>query len=132
MKNSSLPVGTPRRQPLNGPQAAPHIGTDEARRRLQRADQAAARPGATSPAPAELRFTTPDGALSFRVQPVDGVLYMERICRRPLGTMLVQAVVFNNAEEFRRWSDAEPLRFLFPVLHQRLCRFARECFDAAR
>ena len=58
-------------------------------------------------------------------------LYVERIQRRPLGTHLVQCMVFASADDFARWCDAEPLRFDDPGLHQRLCRRGREFFGGA-
>lgn len=75
-----------------------------------------------------LRLTTVDAGLSFTLKPAEGALYLERIQCRPIGTHIVQCMVFANAQIFLRWCDAEPLRFDDPGLHHRLRHQGLECF----
>lgn len=75
------------------------------------------------------QLTTADAAVSFLLKASGNALYVERIQRRPLGTHLVQCMVFAGAEDFEHWCEAEPLRFDDPGLHERLCRQGREFFS---
>lgn len=75
-----------------------------------------------------VQVTTADAAVTFVLQACGSALYVERTQRRPLGTHVVQSMVFSSADEFARWCDAEPLRFDDPGLHQRLCRQGWEFF----
>lgn len=79
-----------------------------------------------------IRLSTADGAIAFVLRGVGGALYVERTQRRPLGTHLIQSMVFASSTEFTRWCEAEPLRFDDPNLHQRLRRHGEEFFDGAR
>ena len=78
-----------------------------------------------------IRLSTADGAIGFVLRGVGNALYLERAQRRPLGTHLIQSMVFSSSTEFTRWCDAEPLRFDDPNLHQRLRRHGEEFFDGA-
>lgn len=94
----------------------------------RRQQRNAARPGAHAAAHETAQLTTADAAVTFVLKASGSALYVERIQRRPLGTHVVQCMVFASAEDFARWCDAEPLRFDDPGLHQRLCRRGREFF----
>ena len=110
-------------QPLGPKAAALH-----ARRMLH----LATRPGRLHPLCAGVRFSTADAALSYLLRGVGSALYLERTQRRPLGTHIVQSMVFASLEEFMRWSDADPVRFDEPNLHHRLRRQGQEYFDGSR
>lgn len=109
-------------------QPARALGPKASQLQARRQQHGAARPG-TDAAPREaLQLTTADAAVTFVLKASGGTLYVERIQRRPLGTHVVQCMVFGSADDFARWCDAEPLRFDDPGLHQRLCRRGREYF----
>lgn len=113
---------------LPAPALGPKASQIQARRlqgRLQRAASATAiRSG--------IRLSTADGAIAFVLRGVGSALYLERTQRRPLGTHLIQSMVFASSAEFTRWCEAEPLRFDEPQLHQRLRRHGEEFFDGSR
>jgi hypothetical protein len=79
-----------------------------------------------------INLRTADGLLSYSANAVGSALFLERIQRRPLGTVLTQDLVFCSLAEFEQWCEAEPLRFEDPQLFQRLHRFGEGCFDARR
>jgi hypothetical protein len=83
---------------------------------------------ATAPAPIAGELISEDGAVSFVV--VGGALglLIERTQRRPLGSRLVQALVFDEVAEFRRWCDSDLVRFDYPLLHRRLWSQGHEYF----
>lgn len=109
-------------------QPARALGPKASQLQARRRQRGAAPPGASASPRDVVQLTTADAAVTFVLQPSGSVLYLERIQRRPLGTHVVQCMVFASAEEFTRWCDAEPLRFDDPGLHQRLCRRGREFF----
>lgn len=75
-----------------------------------------------------LRLSSADAAVTLVIQGVGSTLYVERTQRRPLGTHLVQSMVFETIEEFARWCDAGPLRFDDPPLHLRVRRHGEDFF----
>ena len=75
---------------------------------------------ATVPAPVAGELISEDGAVSFVVSGSALGLLIERTQRRPLGSRLVQAIVFDDAAAFRRWCDADLVRFDYPLLHRQL------------
>lgn len=88
---------------------------------------------AATPDPAageDAGLASEDGAVSFVVTGTTGGLYIERTQRRPLGAQLVQAMVFDDTAAFKRWCDADPIRFDYPVLHGRLRRQGDDYFRA--
>jgi hypothetical protein len=107
---------------------APALGPKAAILQARRQQRLATRPGAVSSSEAGVRLSTADAALTFVMRGAGSALYLERTQRRPLGTHLVQSMVFASADEFRRWCDAEPLRFDDPNLHRRLRRHGEEFF----
>lgn len=109
-------------------QPARALGPKASQLQARRQQHGAARPGAASAPREALQLTTADAAVTFMLKASGGMLYVERIQRRPLGTHVVQCMVFGSADDFARWCDAEPLRFDDPGLHQRLCRRGREYF----
>lgn len=104
-------------------------------RRLQRsttAGTAAPDPGTANNSGPGVRLTTADAAVSFTLRTLGHELLVERTQRRPLGTHLMQAMLFSALADFLRWCDAEPLRFEEPLLHQHLQRHGEECFGGQR
>ena len=88
---------------------------------------------AATPDPAAVEdagLASDDGAVSFVVTGTIRGLYIERTQRRPLGAQLVQAIVFGEMSAFRRWCDADPIRFDYPVLHGRLRSQGHDYFGA--
>lgn len=123
------PTGRPHRDHALSPGRP--LGPKARALQARRQQRTAARQRAEVPPNAGPRLGTADGALSYLLRPSGPHLFVERTQRRPLGTHLVHAIVFTGREDFRRWCDAEPLRFEEPHLHQRLLRQGEEIFDAA-
>ena len=109
-------------------QPARALGPKANQLRARRQQSGTPRPSAAIEPYEAVRLTTADAAVSFVLKASGSALYVERIQRRPLGTHVVQCMVFAGADDFARWCDAEPLRFDDPGLHQRLCRRGREIF----
>lgn len=97
-------------------------------RRLARSGTTVSRDATTG---AGRHFATEDRSISVLLRGVGRALFVERTQRRPLGTHVVQAIVFDDGAAFERWCDADPLRFDDPGLHQRLLREGREYLDGA-
>ena len=83
---------------------------------------------ATASEPAGGELVSEDGAVSFVVIAGGAGLCVERTQRRPLGSQLVQAIVFGDVAAFMRWCDADVVRFDYPVLHRRLRNQGHEYF----
>lgn len=98
-------------------------------RRLRQAVKAPSRrksPTSSSSRP----LSSGDGTLSFVVRATSVGLYVERTQRRSLGSRLVQSMVFDDADWFVRWCEADPVRFDHPVLYQQLRRQGDAFFSA--
>ncbi|MFO1219660.1 MAG: hypothetical protein U1E89_14935 [Burkholderiaceae bacterium] len=102
-------------RPISGKHALLH-----ARRMRQREARVATRPMAESEG--ALRLRTEDGALVFVLRPAASGLVVERTQRRPLGACFVQSFLFTDHDGFRRWCEADAVRFDEPVLYDRLRR----------
>ncbi len=109
-------------------QPAKALGPKASQLQARRQQSGMARPSAAVEPCKAVQLTTADAAVSFVLKASGSALYVERIQRRPLGTHIVQCMVFAGTDDFARWCDAEPLRFDDPGLHQRLCRRGREIF----
>lgn len=98
----------------------------------QRADKIrfVARPAAGSDGAVLLR--TEDGAVAFVLRSAASGLTVERTQRRPLGTCLVQTLLFTGHEAFARWCEADAVRFDEPVLYDRLRREGDVLIDGKR
>lgn len=72
-----------------------------------------------------------DGRIRFVVRAIRGGVYLQRDVQCPRTGHLTQAVIFETPESFRRWRDADPLRFDSPVLHASLARAAELAFRTA-
>lgn len=107
----------------------PKAGPRQARRRQREPDTTSPGPCAAAGTARDAdRFQTADAAITFVLRASGSALSIERIQRRPIGTHLVQFLVFDSAADLLRWSEAEPLRLDDPGLHQRLVRRALEYF----
>jgi hypothetical protein len=104
------------------------LGPKAALLHARRVSRKATAPDAAAPDDAAL--ASEDGAVSFVLAGTSGGLFIERTQRRPLGAQLVQAIVFGEMSAFRRWCDADPIRFDYPVLHGRLRSQGHDYFGA--
>jgi hypothetical protein len=102
-------------RPISGKHALLH-----ARRMRQREARIATRP--SPEVEGALRLRTEDGAVMFVLRPAASGLVVERTQRRPLGTCFVQSFLFTDHDGFRRWCEADTVRFDEPVLYDRLRR----------
>lgn len=74
---------------------------------------------------------SPDDSIAVTVARVAEGVYVERVVHRPGRARVVQASVFNSAQSFRRWCDADAIRFECPLVAQGLIRHADELFSDA-
>ena len=66
----------------------------------------------------------PQGEVWFRLQRLEGGLYVEREEITPRGLRYLQSVHFGSQSDFERWCDDDPIRFQHPRLHVELTRDA--------
>ena len=77
-------------------------------------------------------LTTTNGAIAFTMRRSPLGLVVERTQRQTLGAQLVQAMLFEDPAAFARWHDQEPVRFVDPVLYDRLRRQGDDAFGSKR
>lgn len=63
-----------------------------------------------------------DGVIEFRLNPCETGLYVERVEARGERGRVVQSTIFHDAATFRRWCDADMIRFEYPVVSMSLKR----------
>lgn len=119
-------VGRRRQEALDEPgrPLGPKAALLHARRANRKAGQKDLPEGADS------QLISEDGAVSFKVEATPAGLGIERVQRRPLGTQFMQVFVFVDATSFKRWSDTDPVRFQYPLLHGQLRRQGYDYFAA--
>lgn len=122
----SRAIGRRRHDALDEPARplGPKAAVLHARRANRKAAQTALAEGA------ENQLMSEDGAVSFKVEPTPAGLGIERVQRRPLGTQFMQVFLFDDATSFKRWSETDPIRFQYPLLHGRLRRQGDDYFAA--
>jgi hypothetical protein len=90
------------------------------------------RRAAGDPAKGGSSLSTRDGTVAFHLRITPSGLLVERLQHRPVGCVLVQSALLFGSEAFRRWCDAEPIRFDDPGLHDRLRRHGDELLGRSR
>ncbi|MGE0099078.1 MAG: hypothetical protein AB7S86_12105 [Hydrogenophaga sp.] len=70
----------------------------------------------------DVTLTSQDERVAFTLRPTALGLLVERTQRQPMGTRLVQVMVFADHEIFDRWCEVEPLRFGDALLYSQLRR----------
>ena len=76
-------------------------------------------------------LTSDDGVLSYTVKPVGARLFIQRTQNCRTGNLAVQCLLIAGPDDFGRWCAAEPTRFAYPLLFDRLRRCANDVFDLA-
>jgi hypothetical protein len=120
-------TGTSRASFISGTHAA-----EPARRLGPKARQLLARRRAHEPSPrvpgcnSDTRFATWDRHLLFQLIPTDRGLFIERTQQRSPDARLIQCLILSSLEALQAWTNAEPIRYEDPALHQRLCRKSLE------
>jgi hypothetical protein len=76
-------------------------------------------------------LTSDDGVLSYTVKPVGARLFIQRTQNCRTGNLAVQCLLIADPDDFGRWCAAEPTRFTYPLLFDRLRRCANDVFDLA-
>lgn len=113
----------------------PVAGTSSSRRhRVGRSSQAAAL-SCTHGGPAtagKLCIASDDGVVSYSVGAAGSRLFIQRTQHSKLGTLAEQCLLIADRDGFRRWCAAEPTRFQYPILFDRLRRCGDELFDRTR
>lgn len=122
----SRAIGRRRQEALDEPARplGPKAAVLHARRANRKAGQKDLAEGA------ENHLMSEDGAVSFTVEATAAGLGIERVQRRPLGTQFMQVFLFDDATSFKRWSDTDPVRFQYPLLHGQLRRQGDDYFAA--
>jgi hypothetical protein len=77
-------------------------------------------------------LVSPDGAVAFSLCRMGPRLFVQRTQRKAARVVAVQCLVIGDAENFRRWCDAEPIRFDHPIVFDRLRRYGDEVFAPGR
>ncbi len=77
-------------------------------------------------------FTSADGTLAFALLSTTTGLLVERRHCPASGPRTAQTMVFEDATQFDRWCESEPVRFNDPMLHGQLRREGHEALDANR
>lgn len=114
---------------------APHgsdVSPNRRARRARRAYRSAAALGCAGSVPAaagKLRLASDDGVVAYAVGVAGSRLFIQRTQRSDLGTLAEQCLLIADRDGFRRWCAAEPIRFQYPVLFDRLRRCGDELFD---
>jgi Autoinducer binding domain len=68
----------------------------------------------------EIQFHSDDGAVSISLTPTRAGLLLQRTQRRPLGTQLLQTMLFDDSAALTRWCDNDPVRFDHPLIAARM------------
>ncbi|RYF58750.1 MAG: hypothetical protein EOO27_11540 [Comamonadaceae bacterium] len=69
-----------------------------------------------------------DGSVSFTLARMPGGVLVERVQFRGGTARVVQTALFTDDESFRRWCDADTLRFDYPLLHVSLRHDGNDLF----
>jgi hypothetical protein len=101
-------------------------------RRQRRALSSKARSAAPGQGSRQAQLSSDDGAVGFVLEHHHGQLHVQRTQRRPLGMHVVHHMIFRDEQAFERWSDADPIRFDYPVLFGRLRRSAHDLLSNPR
>ena len=71
-----------------------------------------------------------DGVLTILARRVDNGVCVHRTIRSPGAPRIEQVAVFESQASFRRWCEADALRFDYPLVSRTLLRQADELFNA--
>ena len=71
-----------------------------------------------------------DGVLTILARRVDNGVCVHRTIRSPGAPRIDQVAVFESQTSFRRWCEADALRFDYPLVSRTLLRQADELFNA--
>lgn len=112
------------------------VGTSSSRRhRGGRSGPATATPSLTHGGPAtvgKLCIASDDGVVTYAVGTAGSRLFIQRTQHSKRGTLAEQCLLIADRDGFRRWCAAEPTRFQYPILFDRLRRCGDELFDRTR
>lgn len=79
-----------------------------------------------------LTLASKDNSIAFSLRATGVGLLIERTQRQPVGSRLVQTMVFADPTTFERWCASEPIRFDDPVLYDQLRREGHEALCGKR
>jgi len=88
------------------------------------------KPWATTDGRDAMTVRSEDGVLAISIRSAADGVFVERTVQRSGSSRVVQAVVFASASQFRRWCDADALRFEYPLVARSLIRHADELFNS--
>jgi hypothetical protein len=119
---ASAPSRRPRIDPIDEPPRP--LGAKRAELVLRRGPPSVS-PSAckrASPNPAELVLASRDHSVVFTLNTTAQGLLIERTQNQPMGTRLVQVMMFADRCTFERWCECEPIRFGDALLFTKLRR----------
>ena len=116
LRHRAPDVDAPR--PLQ-PKATALLTRKRQRHRLNAASSAG---GSTVRACGSVELSSEDGAIAYVLRRVSIGLSVARTQRRQLDTHVIQSLVFFTLQEFDRWCASDPVRFEYPILHEKLRR----------
>ena len=76
----------------------------------------------TSHSPHGETVRSDDGAVAFTLSKAPAGVYVERVHERQGRGRTVMTAIFTDDAGFRRWCDADPVRFDYPLVHVNLKR----------
>ena len=124
----SLRAGAHPRHALPGDWVRP-FGEKVTALQRRRRDNEAARRAANDTHPGGIAVTNTRATVAFRLVPVLAGLLVERVQRRPAGTVLCQSLLLRDRRQFEAWCAVEPLRLEEPAVWTRLRRAGDGVFD---
>ena len=70
-----------------------------------------------------------DGVVAFTLARAPAGIYVERVQERHGRGRIVMTAIFTDDEGFRRWCDADPVRFDYPLVHVNVKRHGRALLE---
>ena len=86
-------------------------------------------PQAEGEPPGIVTLRSADGAVAVTVRWTPGGVFVKRSLTRHGAARVMQAATFHTLLEFRRWCDADAIRFDDPLMSARLVRHGDELFS---
>ena len=69
-----------------------------------------------------------DGVVAVHVAPTETGIFVERTYAHPATPLIVMAMLFEDAQQFAAWCDADAVRFDYPMLFRALKRDGHALF----
>jgi len=70
-----------------------------------------------------------DGVVAFRLARAPAGIYVERVQEQRGRGRIVMTTIFTDDVGFRRWCDADPVRFDYPLVHVNVKRHGQAMLE---